>query len=289
MGIGQIISDTFGMVKQRFGQLIGIWAVYFAATMGLFIVMGIVVAVGVGAAGAGSLATMAEGNALAAGGGMILFVVLFYAAYLLVIMAQYASLIAMASPLARPSFSDALGAGWRAAPALLLLMLVLIIAYFAVAMGIGLVGTAFSGMGTWVPTLLLLLMFPLLVWIGSRLAPLFAVVAVDGVRNPFKAIARSWQMTKGRALTIFLASLVFMLILVVICGLLLLPSIGMFRTMSDPGSLASAQPALGGIALLFLGITVAGVLFTVCYSAFQAVIHGSLSNAAGEGAAEAFV
>ena len=27
MGIGQVISDTFGVVKERFGTLLGLWAV----------------------------------------------------------------------------------------------------------------------------------------------------------------------------------------------------------------------------------------------------------------------
>ena len=34
MSVGQIISDTFGAVKDRFGQLLGLWAIYFAITIG---------------------------------------------------------------------------------------------------------------------------------------------------------------------------------------------------------------------------------------------------------------
>ena len=41
----------------------------------------------------------------------------------------------MASPLDRPTVGEALSAGWRAAPALLLLMVVLIFGYVAVAPG----------------------------------------------------------------------------------------------------------------------------------------------------------
>ena len=284
MGIGQIISDTFGMVKERFGQLLALWAIYFGITIALFFVL----AIGIGAAGVAGIATMAGSDPLAVGGGMLLLVVLFYIGYLLVAMAQYASLILMASPIHRPTVGDALGAGWRAAPALLLLMVVLVVGYVAAAMALGLVGTAFSAVGDWARTLFALLLLPVLAWLGCRLSPLFAVVAVDGVRNPFTAIARAWDLTQGHALTIFLAFVVFMLILLLVCGVALLPSIGLLRSMSDPAAVAAAEPAWGGLLLLFLGMLVAGVLFNLCYCAFLAAIHGRLTSASGEGVVEAF-
>lgn len=290
MGVGQILSDTFGMVKERFGSLLGLWAVYFGIIMVLFFVF----AIGFGAVGMASFAaigagdSLSEGDAMALGTGMVVFLVLFYLVYILVAMAQYASMIIVASPLRQSSFGDALGAGWRAAPALLLLMVVLLICYIPIALALSLVGTAASVLGEAGSALLLLLVVPVLVWIGCRLAPLFAVIAVDGVRNPFTAIARSWRLTRGHALTIFFAWLVFIVILVVIGGLALLPSFGVLRSMSDPAAVADAGPALGGIALLFLGFLVLSALFTIIYSAFQAVIHGTLANASGEGMVEAF-
>jgi hypothetical protein len=292
MSIGQILGDTFAMVKGRFGSLLALWAIYFAITIGLSMIL----VVGFGAVGLAGLATMGDGDALstggvlAAGGGMILFVVLFYLGYLLLVMAQYASLIAMASPLRQLTVGDALGTGWRAAPALLLLLVVLMIGYLVLAVPVGLLGTAFSSMGESAGGLLLLLLVPVLVWLGCRLAPLYAVVAVDGVRNPFTAISRAWHLTRGHALTIFLASLVFMIVLIALCGIALLPSIGMLRSMADPTALteAAAAPALGGMALFFLGLLVVGVLFNLCYCAFLSVIHATLSGARGEGAAEAF-
>ena len=142
---------------------------------------------------------MGEGGILAMGAGMIVFLVLFYLAYILVAMAQYASLISVASPLRQANFSDALSAGWRAAPALLMLMIVLIV-----------------------------------------------------------------------------------------CGLLMLPSIGLLTSMADPAAMAEVAPAFGSIALLFLSILVVSALFAILYSAFMAVIHGSLSTASGEGVVEAF-
>lgn len=293
MGVGPVISDTFGIVKARFGPLLGLWAVYFAITMIAFIVM----AIGMGAAGLASLAALGEGDAMTAegamagGAAMVLALIVFYVGYLLVAMAQYASLITMASPTGRPTFGDALGAGWRAAPALLLLMVVLIIGYIALALVFSLLGVIVAAVGDAGGVVLVLVLLPVLVWIGCRLAPLFAVVAVDRVRNPFAAIARSWRLTRGHALTIFLASLAFLAILVLVSGVVLLPSIGVLRSMADPAGLAGADSvgqAFGGIALLGVSVLVVSVLFNLLYCAFMAVIHGTLTSATREGTAQTF-
>jgi len=293
MGVGQIISGTFGIVKTRFGSLLGLWATYFGITIAVSIVM----FVAIGAAGVASFATMGRGDDLSANGAfaggvaMMLVLIVFYLGYLLVAMAQYASLISMASPVDRPTFGDALGAGWRAAPALLLLMVVLIIGYLALALVFGVISAAAVALGDVTRTILALVLVPVLIGVGCRLAPLFAVVTVDRVRNPFTAIGRSWQLTRGHALTIFLASLVLVVILVVVCGVAFLPSFGLLRSLAGPASFAGTDavaPAIGGFVLFGLGMLVVSVLFNLLYCSFMAVVHGTLTDAAGEGAAEAF-
>jgi len=167
-------------------------------------------------------------------------------------------------------------------------LIVLLVAYIILAFPFGLLAGALASLGTPGRALTVILVLGVMLWVGSRLAPLFAIIAVDGVRNPFTALARSWRLTSGHALTIFLALLAFLVIMVVVCGLALLPSIGLLRSMADPTGLASAGTALGGVGLLMLTLLVVGVVFTISYSALLAVIHGSLSNAAGEGVVEAF-
>lgn len=285
MSVGQLLSDTFGMVKARFGGLLGLWAVYFAMLMGVAVLFAVVV----GTAGIAGLASVGEGNISGlAGGGIILGVIVFYLGYLLVAMAQYASLVTMASPLREPSFGDAFGTGLRAAPALLLLIVIMLIGYIILAIPLGLVAAALASLGGFGRLLTTLLVLGVMMWMGSRLAPLFAVIAVDGVRNPFTALARSWRLTSGHALTIFLTLLVFVVILVVVGGIALIPSFGLLRSMADPTAIASGATALGGIGLLFVTFVILGVVFTIAYAALLAVIHGSLSNAAGEGVVEAF-
>lgn len=289
MGVGQLLSDTFGIVRSRFAPLLALWAIFFGITIALFFVFAVIV----GLAGTASLAAMsgdaaisAEG-AMAGGAAMVLAMIVLYIGYLLVAMAQYASLIAMSAPADRPSVGDAFGTGWRAAPALLLLMIVLIAGYLLLALVFSLLNALTGGMGDADSLVGALLLLPL-IWIGCRLAPLFAVVAVDRVRNPFAAIARSWRLTRGHALTIFLASLAFLILLVIVCGVALLPSIGVLRSMGDVAEAEAAAPALGGLALFALGLLAVSILVTVLYSAFMAVIHGTLVSVAGEGAAETF-
>jgi hypothetical protein len=274
------------MVKARFGSLLGLWAVYFAITIALALAFGIGMA-GVGIAGFAAMGSesLTDGSALGMGAGMIVVLVLFYLAYILAAMAQYASMIVAASPLRQTGFGDALGAGWRAAPAMLLLMVILAIGYLVAGAALGVLGAALGEIGS---TVALLLMLAAVIWVACRLAPLLAVMAVDGVRNPFTAIGRAWNLTRGHALTIFLASLVVVVIIVIICGLALLPSFSMIATMADPSSIADVGSAVGGFALLTVGITVAWALYVIIYSAFQAVIHGLLANASGDGVVEAF-
>jgi hypothetical protein len=285
MSVGQLLSDTFGMVKARFGGLVGLWAVYLAMIIALVILFAVVV----GTAGIAGLGALGEGNVSAiAGGGFVVGAIVFYVGYFLVVMAQYASLVTMASPLRQPSFGDAFGTGWRSAPALLLLIIVMMIAYLVLAIPFGLLAAALASLGAARRALTLLIALGVMLWVGSRLAPLFAIIAVDGVRNPFTALARSWRLTSGHALTIFLTLLSFLVIMIVVCGIALIPSFGLLRTMADPSGLGSAGAALGGVGLLMLTFVVLGVVFTVSYAALLAVIHGSLSNAAGEGVVEAF-
>lgn len=272
------------MVKERFGPLLGLWAVYFVITMALFVAL----AIGVGVAGMSRIATMTEGDAFAVGAGMVLVGVLFYLGYLLVAMAQYASLMLMASPLSRPAFGQALSDGFRAAPALLLLLLVLLVAYFVAALVVGIIDGVLSVAGEWGTALLLLILVPALVWLGCRLSLLLAVVAVDKVRNPFTAIVRSWHLTRGHALAIFLASLIVVVILMVVSAIVLLPSFGLLSSISGSSDLQNVGSAIGGFALLGIGGLVVSLLFNAGYCAFMAVLHGTLTTAAGEGAAEAF-
>lgn len=283
MGVGQIIADTFGIVKSRFGSLLAVWAIYFAITIACWMILGL----GMGATMMTTLLPTGQIDPPVFGAGTIIFMILFYIGYLVVVMAQYASLIVAASPVRRSTALDAVSAGWRAAPALVLLMLVIGVAYLVCVLILVFAGFALRGLaGEGTSAVLVILLVPVLVWLGIRLAPLLAVIAVDGVRNPFDAISQAWNLTRGHALAIFLASLVLLLIVVGAALVIMLPSIGMIRAMSDPASVADTSPALGvGFVLSMVGFFLVAAVFSLCQAAFQAVIHARLSRLQGEPAA----
>ena len=86
--VGSIISGTFGMVRDRFGPLLGLWAVYLAIQIGLGTFLAIMM-------GASFAETMETGNPDSMGGGMMLAFALFYLVYFLAAFAQTAAMIAM--------------------------------------------------------------------------------------------------------------------------------------------------------------------------------------------------
>lgn len=279
LSVSNILSDTFAMVKARFWVLVGMYFVWLAIMVGFVIVLGMVM-------GGSMLAfsgAMEDPEALSGlGAGMIGVAVLFYLGYVLVICAQYAALCALSSPLRQADFGDAFSTGVRAALPLLGVMVVLLVGYFAGALAIGALAGALSTLGSAGAIIVALLVVPVLLYLGARLGVVFLVVSVDGVRNPFSAIGRAWGLTRGHALPIVLAFVVFMVIAVVLMGLAFAPFFGSIMAMDEP----NAAPAMGGMIFGFVAIFAFTVVLAIAYAALLASIHGLLVG--GTTAAEAF-
>jgi hypothetical protein len=123
-----------------------------------------------------------------------------------------------------------------------------------------------------------------------RLVVLSPVVAIDGVKNPITAIMRSWELTKGSGLQIFLSVLVFVVLISVLMLLLFLPFGLSLGSMAQFG--AGGSPGFGSIGLMMLGL-IAGylvilALLAILGGALMAVIHAETSEAAGHGASGVF-
>ena len=109
MDIGRVFSISFAMFRQRFWLLLGMWLVFlviqFAAAIAIFVGV-----IGMGLAGAAGLAGGLEDPAAftGLGIGMIAAVVLFYAGYIVILLAQQAAMVTIASPLEEPSFGGAM-------------------------------------------------------------------------------------------------------------------------------------------------------------------------------------
>lgn len=281
--IGQILGKTGEVVKSRIGGLLGIWGIYFAAQIVLFIVVGMVVGASLfGAmAGAGS-----DPSAMGAGlgAGMIVIIILVYLVILLVAVAQSSSLIAFASPLQRLSLGDALNVGFRSALPMLGVMVLLLIVYFVAALIIGIVMGVLGSASSMLSGLIAILLIPAVIYVMCRICTINAVVAVEGVTNPINAITHGWAQTRSNVLSIFGVMVIFAVALVVIGGLLFMP---IFSSMMS-ATMSGAPPSFAGMGLSLVGFFLFSIVMTVVSAALFSVIHAEVSGASPAATSEVF-
>ena len=265
------------MFKERFWVMVGMVAVYFVIQMvygfiGMILLGGTFAALG---AAAGGLESGAVAGGI--GVGAIVMLIIFYVGYIVLMLAQQGSLMSLATPLRRLDFGEALKTGFRCVLPFFLVTLLLVVAYLAFALVAG--GLSYL-IGEIAGTILALVMFPLIFWVGLRLSVLVPVIAVDGTHGPIDAIKRTWNMTAGKALGIFVVYLVIILIAIV---LLAIPFFLMFGAVfgamagGDPSEAAVAG-AIGGILLGFLAFIPAMLVYTVASTAIIASIHGEITD-----------
>lgn len=272
MGVGDILSDTLGRLRERFWGLLGIWAVFAAIMIGASIAF-----VGVMGGGIFALAGAMQGGAEPGAGvgiGMVLLLLAFYIVYLLVAVAQYAALAAMASPIRNDSFGEAIGTGFRSSPTLLLVMVLFLIAYVVFAVVAGLVFGVLAQAGAVGSLIAAIALFLAIMYLACRVSLVFPIVPIDEVRNPIAAIGRSWSLTRGHALAIFLAFLVITIVAVILFAIVFVPMMGSMSSLE-----AGDMPALGGsMVFAFFGLIVVSALVAMAFSAMLASIHARVAG-----------
>lgn len=287
MDIGRVFSTSFAMMRQRFWPLLGMWAVFFVIQVVAMFALIIAIA-GMGMAGSAGLSAGLEDPAALAGLGigMIVFMVAFYAGYIVLVLAQQAALVTLASPLEEPSFGGALSRGFKSALPFLGITVLLLLAYVAllaalaaVTGGASLAGDTAAGM---VGGLLALLFLPVLIYLACRFSVLVGVVAVDQVFNPVTAIRHSWSVTGGKVLSILLAFIGFIAISAVIIGL---PFALMFGAAGSSASNSAADAALAVSLLLFFPLI---IVYTIFASAFSSALHAVVTGGGAERLEEVF-
>jgi len=285
--IGRVFATSWAMLRQRFWLLLGMVAVFFAIQFVGTFVLGIMLAI-VGAAGAASIAAGFEDPSAITGMSIVLIVlmVLFYAVYLVLWLGQVAAMVTLASPLEEASFSTAMVRGFKSVLPFFAVSIILGVGQFAIAVLMaGVAGVAgFGGgtTGTIVGIVLLVLFMPVVVYLGCRMAVLVAVVAVDQVFNPFAAIRRSWAVTRGRVLGIFLALLALG---VLTLALVALPFGLIFTTAvnADPGSGLPLLLLL--LPFVLLPVCIVYVMFAMSY---MAALHSEVTGGGAERLEEVF-
>lgn len=285
MEIGRIFSTSFAMFRQRFWPLVGMWAVFFAIQMAGSMVLGIgmMMTTMAGAASAGG--ALEDPAAIAGlGVGMIVFLVLFYGAYLVLLLAQQAAMVTLASPLEEPAFGAALGRGFKSALPFFGIAVILMLGYFLLVVVIGgIAGVAGQAAGSAVGIVLGLLLLPVMVYLACRFSVLVPVVAVDQVFNPIAAIRRSWAVTQGKVGAILLAIIAFVLLSLVAMGVPFALIFGGIFAAEDSGVAAAGFAIVGVLLVIPLFI-----VYTIFAAAFTAVLHSEVTGGGAEALEEVF-
>lgn len=186
------------------------------------------------------------------------------------------SLLALLSDRGNPTVGEALGTGVKSIPSYIAAqVLSALAAGLAIGLPLGLLAAlappavvAFGGLALVVLVIYLAVKF-------SLIAP---VIAIDEVRNPFAAIARSWRLTKGNSLRIF-GFMVLLLAVIVIIGALV------------QGVLTLVLAAIGGeVARIGTGLVSAliNAIMTVIFLVVLAAIHRQLGGGAPERLSQTF-
>jgi membrane-anchored glycerophosphoryl diester phosphodiesterase (GDPDase) len=280
--IRRVFSTSFAMLRQRFWLLVGMWVVFFAIQMAASSVLGVGMVV-MGAAGATSLEAGLQDPAAFAGMGVgfVIFMVLFYAAYLAIVLAQQASMVTLSSPLEQPAFGAALVRGFKSVLPFIGLMLILILGYMAMSLVFVLIAAALSVTGETTAgifaVVLALLFLPVLIYLGCRLSVVIAVVAVDEVHNPITALRRTWAVTKGKVLGILLVLIGTLLLAFVVLGLPILLFFG-----SAIGAEGDSLAAVGGAVFAVLLLIPLFIIYSVFSSAIISALHAEVTDGGAE-------
>jgi hypothetical protein len=284
--IGNVFRTAGRMMRQRFWGMLGLCAVFLAIQFGGFMVLGVGM-VAVGTAGVAAFgAGLDDPSALAGMSiGLVAFMVLIYAAYVVLLLAQQAALVTLASPLEEPGFGAAMSRGFKSTLPFFAIAVLLFIPYFALAALVG--GAANAGgltPGSTAADLVPLLLLPVMVYLGCRFSVLVPVVAVDQVFNPVKAIRRSWQVTRGNVWRIFLSYVIFTLGAVLV---LIMPFVLLFGLV-DAGQDTNSGVADAGVAAIFLMFFPMLFLYFMSLSAYMAALHSEVTGGGAEALEEVF-
>lgn len=182
----------------------------------------------------------------------------FYAIVLVLQMVGTLALLALLRGRGRPTVGEAMRAGavglLPAIGTFLLIAFGFGLVVMATSLAIGALATAAGGAGALVGALLALALLGAIIVVSVRLSLTTPVIAIDRVFNPLEVLARSWRMTRGHTLRLFvfyLLLIVVYLVIVIVAGLLagvLLLALGELASVIA-GSLLSALIGAGAAVI----------------------------------------
>lgn len=196
---------------------------------------------------------------------------------ILVMLAQlvgYLAMLALLRDTSRPTVGEALRTGLTGLlPAIGFYLLVALGAFVAVFV-IGLLTAVSAGLGV----ILMLAALIAGVYVMVKLSLALAVIAIEKVTNPVGAIVRSWQLTKGNSLRLFLFFLLLVIVYLVISTVV-------------AAVLGLVFALAGGSTAMLLNAIVSGLLsciLTVVFVAVIAAVHRQLAGPSPEAVSATF-
>ncbi len=148
--------------------------------------------------------------------------------------------------------------------------LILIVIAAAILIGLPLGVLSAAGLGV----VAVLIAIPVLIYVSVKFSLYTAVIAIEQEYNPIKALQRSWQLTKGNSLMLF----VFLLLLAIVIGILAL-----LVTLATGVIFAAIGGTVEQAGVGFFSSIVNAVAAIVFLAVFAAV-HQQFSGKSGTGA-----
>lgn len=160
----------------------------------------------------------------------------------------------------RPTVGEAIRAGVTGTPSYLA-------AQVLVVLGLSLLGGVLVGIASVISPALAVVVLLLVMVAGVfavlRLVLVAPVVAVEGVRNPLAAMARSWRLTQGNFWRIFAFLILILILFVVVVGIIMMV-IGLILALATSGETqriiaAVFSSALGAVGVVYFAGVVAAI------------------------------
>ncbi len=186
------------------------------------------------------------------------------------------AMLALLTDRSRPTVGQAMGIAVRAFPTLAATILIVVAGYLlgalVYAVLAGVLGVA-TGIGV-LTFVLILLLAGVMVYVMVKLSLTMPVIVIEKVLNPFAALTRSWRLTRGNSLRLFLFYLLLALIYLVIAtvfggGIMLITTLAV-----GEGTLSLVVTAL--VSGLF------GAAASLVITAILAAIHRQLAGPSAE-------
>lgn len=202
-----------------------------------------------------------------------------WALFLALTIAQFVgslSLLALLTDRRRPTVGEALSTGIRSILAYLAAQILSALAIgLAIGLPLGIVAAAGSPVAV---ALVGFVMFLIGAYLFVKFSLIAPIIAIDEERNPMKALAQSWRLTKGNSFRI----VAFLLLLFITIGIIAALVSGILGLVL---SALGAQVAQIGNGVVNAAVnTVIGVVFLVVIAA----VHRQLSGHSPEGLAKTF-